>query len=170
MPTSDQAAAVRMFSRKLHYLLANLCDLLDFWFARMKQRKASPKNRSASLQPCPGHRKLPHHDFQFFIYHVRRAFAQLTFFFEKHTYINWFPLEKLKVFMLCRIFWDWGKEPFLAVSTQLFFTLRGVPPANACASRHTGNLKPYALSLGLLPVTGGRGFGRDSMVVGNLEM
>lgn len=71
--------------------------------------------------------------------------------------------------MLCRIFWDWGKEPFLAVSTQLFFTLRGVPPANACASRHTGNLKPYALSLGLLPVTGGRGFGRDSMVVGNLE-
>lgn len=87
-----------------------------------------------------------------------------------YIYIHWFPLEKLKVFMLQRISWDWGKEPFLAVSTELFFTLRGVPPANACASRHTGNLKPYALSFWLLPVTGGAGFGRDSMVVGNLEL
>ena len=41
---AEEAAAMRMFSRKLHYLLANLCTgsaRLDFWFARMKQEMVS---------------------------------------------------------------------------------------------------------------------------------
>ena len=189
MPTSqvpDEDAAMRMFSRKLRYLLANLCDLLDFWFARMKQRKASPRiaarhcNHAQVTASCPSEVTigLPTMIFSFLFIMSDVPLPSWLFSWKKHThthtyiyiYIHWFPLEKLKVFMLQRISWDWGKEPFLAFSTELFFTLRGVPPANACASRHTGNLKLYALSLGLLPVTGGTGFGRDSMVVGNLEL
>ena len=183
MPTSqvpDEDAAMRMFSRKLRYLLANLCDLLDCWFARMKQRKASPRiaarhcNHAQVTASCPSEVTigLPTMIFSFlFIMSDVPLPAQLTFFLEKthtHIYISIGFLLKNWKFSCCKEFLGIGERNPFSQSQPNSSSPCG--PSTACASRHTGNLKPYALSFWLLPVTGGTGFGRDSMVVGNLEL
>ena len=125
MPTSqvpDEDAAMRMFSRKLRYLLANLCDLLDFWFARMKQRKASPRiaarhcNHAQVTASCPSEVTigLPTMIFSFlFIMSDVPLPAQLTFFLEKtHTHIYIYPLVsswKIESFHVAKNFLGLGK-------------------------------------------------------------
>ena len=166
MPTSqvpDEDAAMRMFSRKLRYLLANLCDLLDFWFARMKQRKASPRiaarhcNHAQVTASCPSEVTigLPTMIFSFFL-SCQTCLCPADFFLGKtHTYIYisiGFLLKNWK-FSCCKEFLGIGeRNPFSQSQPNSSSPCGGCyPPTRALpGTLGTSSLMPWAFGCCLL--------------------